>query len=217
MTYPAVGERGRFIVFEGVDGCGKTTQSKLLAEALGALWTREPGATALGQELRSLLLDHGRVTPSPVPRAETLMMLADRAQHLEEVVIPALEGGRWVVSDRFVGSTIAYQGHGRGFDSPTFRAAIDFSTAGVDPDLVVLLTVEKNEAAARMGERRDRFEALGGAFFEKVRAGYEAQAAEDPTHWLALDGTGAPDVVAARILSAVSERLLLPQPVRPAR
>ena len=216
MTYQSVSERGRFIVFEGVDGCGKTTQSKLLAEALGALWTREPGATALGQELRSLLLDHDRVTPSPVPRAEALMMLADRAQHIEEVIRPALEEGRWVVSDRFAGSTIAYQGYGRGFDSPTFRAAIDFSTAGVAPDLVVLLTVGREEAAARMGERRDRFEALGVAFFEKVREGYEAQAIEDPARWATLDGTGPLGVVAARVLAAVNERLL-PQPVAPTR
>lgn len=202
MSAPA----GRFVALEGVDGCGKTTQARLLAGALGALCTHEPGGTALGHALRALLLDSD--PPVPVPRAEALLMAADRAQHVEEVVRPALESGRWVVTDRFSGSTLAYQGYGRGLPLDGLRQVVRWAAGGVSPDLSVLVDVPVEVARRRLDSAaRDRVERLGAGFFERVRAGYLELAAAGPRSWAVVDGRGSIPEVAAAVLVAVTERL----------
>ena len=136
---------GRFIALEGADGTGKSTQARLLAEHLGAVFTREPGGTPLGERIRDLVLDPDG--DGPVNRAEALLMAAARAQHVERVVVPALAAGRDVVSDRYVASSIAYQGHGRDLGVEAVVAVNAFATDGLLPDLVVLVVLDVALAA----------------------------------------------------------------------
>lgn len=200
--------RGRFIAFEGGEACGKSTQSALLAEALDAVLTREPGGTAVGARLRSLVLDPA--TEGLSPRAEALLMAADRAQHVAEVVEPALASGRHVVTDRFAGSSIAYQGHGRGLPIGEIRGISQWATGGVWPDLIVLLDVPVAVADDRLGAHRDRMEAEPADFHAAVLAGFRSQAAAEPDRWVVIDGTGSIDEVAAAVRRVASERLQLP-------
>jgi len=201
--------RGRLIALEGIDGCGKSTQAALLADALGAALTHEPGATALGRALRSLVLDPSR--PGPVPRAEALLLAADRAQHVDEVIVPVLAEGRWVVTDRFSGSTLAYQGWGRGLATEPLRAVVHWAAAGVEPDLSVLVDVPVHVARQRVGASNpDRLERLDADFHERVRHGFVAMARADPEHWASVDGTASPEEVAAAILAEVTGRLGVP-------
>jgi dTMP kinase len=190
-------------VLEGGEGCGKSTQARLLATALGAVLTREPGGTATGERLRALLLDPD--LPGIGARTETLLMLAARAQHVLEVIEPALAGGRDVVCDRFAGSTLAYQGYGRGLDVTELASLSDWSAGGIRPDRVILLQVAPSVAAARMGTRsgRDRMEGEGEDFFARVAAGFDALATDDPCTWRVVDGEGSVAEVAARVLTAV--------------
>ncbi len=198
--------RGRLIALEGVDGCGKSTQAVLLAGAIGALSTAEPGATQLGATLRTLALDPG--LPPVSERAEALLMAADRAQHVVEVVRPALEQGRWVVTERFSGSTLAYQGYGRGLDLDELRRLVSWASGGIDADLTILLDVPRAVARGRLDlERADRLERLDAGFHDRVRAGYRALAAADPDSWVVVDATGTVDAVAEQLLAAVVERL----------
>lgn len=200
------GSRGRLIALEGIDGCGKSTQAQRLAGRLEALLTFEPGATPLGGQLRGLLLDAG--LPPLADRAEALMMAADRAQHVAEVVAPALERGTWVVTDRFSGSTLAYQGYGRGLDLAELARLVDWATAGLHPDLTVLIEVPTQVAEERLSSgRRDRFEALGEAFHRRVADGFHRLAADDPDTWRVVDGTGSADDVSEAVWSAVRARL----------
>jgi len=199
-----VSRRGRFIVFEGGEGSGKSTQAALLAERLGALLTREPGGTVLGERCRELLLDPS--LPAPTARAETLLLLAARAQHVEEVIEPALAAGRHVVCDRFDGSTLAYQGHGRGLDVAELARMTSWASCGLEPDRVVLLRVDREVARARRSNRAaDRLEDEDAAFHSRVEHGYAALAAADPRRWRVVAGSGAVDDVAARVLAAVSD------------
>ncbi len=202
-------ERGRFIAFEGGEASGKSTQAALLAEALGAVLTREPGGTAIGALLRSLVLDPATV--GMADRTEALVMAADRAQHVAEVVAPALEAGRHVVSDRFAGSSIAYQGHGRGLPVEEIRDLSQWATGGVWPDLVVLLEVPPAEADRRLGPARDRMEAEPVAFHAAVLGGFRAEAAADPDRWVVLDGSASVAAVAEAVRAVVAERLQLPR------
>jgi dTMP kinase len=203
---------GRFIALEGLDGSGKTTQAQLLADALDGLSTAEPGATALGARLRALLLDP--TSPMVSTRTEALLVAADRSQHVAEVIAPALQTGRWVICDRYTGSTLAYQGFGRGLDLDELRGLDAWATDGVTPDLTVLVDVPVEVALHRRRlAAADRLERLGDDFQRRVRGGYLALAAADRTGWAVVDG--APDVpeVARRILEVVSERLApLPTP-----
>lgn len=192
--------RGRLIAFEGGEACGKSTQAALLARRLGALVTREPGGTAVGESLRAILLD--RTTGGLDPRAEALLMAAARAQHVAEVVAPALDSGRDVVTDRYAHSSLAYQGHGRGLPLDEVRQLSGWATSGLWPDLVVLLDVPAEEAAARRGPP-DRFEAEDDDFHRRVLAGYRSLAVEQPEVWRIVDGTGPVDVVADRVWDAV--------------
>ena len=204
--------RGRLIAFEGIDGCGKSTQAKAVAAALGALLTHEPGATPLGARLRRLLLDPDAESPPPTPRAETLLMAADRAEHVARVIEPALASGAWVVTDRYSGSTIAYQGYGRGLGGEGLAEVVAWATAGVEADLSVFVDVPVEVAAARR-RGADRMERLGPEFAARVRGGFVAQAAADPARWLVVDGTREVDAITAHIVEAVRARLG-PEPER---
>ena len=176
---------GRFIVLEGIDGSGKSTQinplrdwlptSGLMPDGARLIVTREPGGTALGRELRRLLLEE-RGELEPVPRAELLMMMADRAQHVEQVIRPALERGDWVLSDRFTGSTVSYQGYGRGVSLDLIRQLQDAATGGLRPDLVLWLDVPVDVVLKRLAaSKMDRIDQEGKKFLERVAEGYRYQ------------------------------------------
>jgi dTMP kinase len=183
--------RGRLIVLEGGEGCGKSTQAARLAGTLDAVLTREPGGTATGERLRGMLLDPD--LPAVEERTETLLMIA-----------PALAAGRAVVCDRFSGSTLAYQGYGRGLGLGDLATMSDWASAGIRPDRVVLLTLPEVESATRLGRRgtNDRMEGQGREFFDRVADGFTALAAADPVTWRVVDGSGPVDRVAARVLAA---------------
>jgi len=200
-----VGGRGRFIAFEGGEGTGKSTQARLLATRLGALLTREPGGTGLGERIRHLVLDND-VDPV-ADRTEALLFAAARAQHVAEVIRPVLDSGRHVVTDRFLHSSVAYQGYGRGLPAGEIADLSRWATAGLVPDLVVLLEVAPDVAATRLDRPLDRLEATGGRFHDRVQAGFEELAAEDPAGWMVLDGDQDVDVLAATIEAVVRERL----------
>ena len=198
---------GRFIAFEGGEACGKSTQARLLAEALGAVLTREPGGTAIGAQLRSLMLSPG--TEGLDDRAEALLMAADRAQHVAEVVRPALAAGRHVVTDRFAGSSIAYQGYGRGLAPEEIRSLSQWATAGCWPDLVIVLSVPPAVADRRLGGEHDRMEAAGAAFHARVSEGFLRQAEAEPDRWVVLDGDRPVEEVHHAVRIVVAERLQL--------
>ena len=200
--------RGMFIAFEGGEACGKSTQSQRLATAIDAVLTREPGGTVIGAQLRAVLLDPQTVNLSD--RAEALLMAADRAQHVAEVVEPALLSGRHVVSDRFAGSSIAYQGHGRGLPVSEIRNLSLWATGGVWPDLIVLLDVPEAEADIRLGSSRDRMESEPASFHAAVIEGFRSQAAAEPDRWVVIDGTPSIEEVSAAVFAVVAERLQLP-------
>ena len=192
--------RGRFLAFEGGEASGKSTQAAILSTALGAVLTREPGGTALGERVRALLLD--RSGPSLDARAEALLLAAARAQHVAEVVRPALDAGRDVVCDRYAHSSLAYQGYGRGLALDEVRRLSSFATDDLWPDVVVLLDVPDEVALARLGVP-DRFEAEDTAFHERVRRGFRRLAAADPDRWRVVDGRGSEEEVAGRVWAAV--------------
>lgn len=202
--------RGRFITFEGGEGCGKSTQVKRLAEHLASkgikvVLTREPGGTRLAELIRGLLKDE-REDP-PCDRSELLLFLAARAQLVRNVIEPALASGKWVLSDRFSDSTFAYQGYGRGLPLDVLRLANDFACDGLKPDLTLLLDVRSEVAAARMRRREaatntsaDRIEQAGDGFHSRLRAGFLEMAKAEPERIRVIDANGSPDDVWARIL-----------------
>ncbi len=192
---------GRLIVFEGADASGKSTQARRLAMRLGAELTFQFGATAIGGAIRSILLDPAHTDLDD--RAEALLVIADKAQHVAEIVGPALERGETVVSDRYTASTSAYQGYGRGLDLDELSSMMRFATHGIEPDLTVLLDVPWSVARARLGEQMDRIEGAGAEFHGRVRDGYLEMAAADPERWLVVDADGSVDEVAARVDDAV--------------
>jgi dTMP kinase len=146
-------------------------------------------------------------------RSEALLMAADRAEHVEKVIGPELQAGRWVICDRFTASTIAYQGFGRGLDLDELKEVTRFASCGLAPDLQVLLDLSVSAARERTRRAADRMEKLGDDFFERVRQGYLGLAESDPKGWVVIDATAAPDVVATRIHEAVRSRLGAPQKV----
>ena len=197
--------RGRFIVLEGGEASGKSTQAERLAAALGAVLTREPGGTPIGERIRSVVLDPTEGDALD-PRAEALLVAADRAHHVRSVVLPALEAGRHVVSDRYAGSSLAYQGYGRGLPLEEVRQLSDWASGGLWPDLVILLDIDVAESMARLrrsGSGLDRMEAEGMGFHEQVMAGFREIASSDP-RWVTVDGRGSPDEVAERVRNAVN-------------
>lgn len=210
--------RGLFITLEGIDGSGKSTQARRLVACLqacgrGALHTREPGGTPLGERLRQIVLDPAR--PAPTPLAEALLMAADRAQHVAEVVRPALAGGRTVVCERYVDSSLAYQGYGAGVDLAVIRRINEAATGGLTPDLTLLLDMP---AASRWQavRRPDRIEALGQPFLEKVREGFLALAAAAPQRVAVVAAAGRPPAdIAAEIVALVWARFWPGEPPPP--
>jgi dTMP kinase len=195
---------GRFIAFEGGEGSGKSTQARRLADRLGALFTYEPGDTPLGIELRRLLLDARALEITD--RAEALLMAADRAQHVVEVLRPALQAGRTVVTDRFAGSSIAYQGHGRQLPADEVEQLSRWATDGLWPDLIILLEVPRAVSTERTGGARDRMEDAGDAFHRRVHDGFLLQAMEDADRWVVVDGSRPEDEVAAAIWQVMEIR-----------
>lgn len=189
----------RWIAFEGGEGCGKSTQARLLADRLGAVLTREPGGTAIGERVRAILLDAADVRMHS--RTEALLMAADRAEHVAEIVQPALAGGRHVVSDRSVWSSIAYQGAGRGLDSDELLVMNRWATAGTFPDVVVLIDVPPAVARGRTGAPRDRMEAAGEEFHARVADAFRDLA--ERHGWVVVDGNAPVEEVAERVWAAV--------------
>jgi dTMP kinase len=204
---------GRFVVLEGIDGCGKTTQLQALSRWLDSseagclpphrqlIVTREPGGTPLGLALRELLL-HPPGGAAPGTTAELLLYAADRAQHVEHTIRPALEAGHWVLSDRFSGSTAAYQGHGRGLDLDLIQQLEAVATAGLQPDLTLWLDLPLEESLRRRGGRAaDRIEAAGAGFLERVAGGFASLAKQ--RGWLRIDATAPADQVTAACRKAL--------------
>lgn len=181
-----------FIVFEGGEGCGKSTQTRALFRHLSrdgfrALLTREPGGTRLGERVRRHLKQTDETPISPL--AELFLIEAARAQLVGEVIRPAMAAGRIIICDRFTPSTLAYQGYGRGLDIETLRAVNDAATDGLLPDLVVLLDIPVDSGLSRKKSREsDRFERESLAFHSRVRRGYLEMAKADPKRWLVVDG-----------------------------
>jgi dTMP kinase len=198
-------KKGRFITFEGGEGCGKSTQirrleSFLKEKGVKVLVTREPGGTRLAELIRGLLKDEK--DDPPCDRAELLLFLAARAQLVKNVILPALESGVWVLSDRFSDSTFAYQGYGRGLDLEILKIANDFACDSLKPDLTLLLDVPAEVAASRMRKREretntsaDRIELAGDEFHLRLREGFRALAAAEPERIITVDASGTPDEV----------------------
>lgn len=206
------GGPGIFVTFEGGDGAGKTTQASLLERWLtekgrATVRTREPGGTEVGVRIRDIVLHHrGHIAA----RAEALLYAADRAHHIETVVQPAIARGDVVIQDRYLDSSVAYQGAGRVLDADDVRALSLWATDGLLPDLTVLLDLDPDAARRRLDaddKPFDRLEAEKSDFHARVRAGFLALADREPERFLVLDATEAPDVLAARVRDAVEQRL----------
>lgn len=201
-----------FITFEGGDGSGKSTQASLLAKRLGdegydVLQTREPGGTEVGLEIRELVLHHrGDI----VPRAEALLYAADRAHHIATVVRPALEAGTIVIQDRYLDSSIAYQGVGRELDAASIRELSLWATEGLLPDLTVLLDMDETDARARLdaaNKRFDRLEAQGPEFHARVRTAFLALAEVEQDRFLVVGGSGSAEDLSDRVVGHVRDLL----------
>ena len=195
-----------YISLEGLEGCGKSTHTKRLGEHLNAVITREPGGTRIGALLRAILADPENVDLDR--RTEALLMAADRAQHMAEVIKPALDRGQHVVSDRSIYSTLAYQGYGRQLGT---EALLSISTWALNdrlPDLVIYIDVPTDVLNARLAKRDlDRFEREGADFFARIADGFRELRASDPDRWIIIDGTVPKDDVEAAIRTQVNDRL----------
>ena len=193
------------MVFEGGESVGKSTQAGWLATSRGVEATFEPGATRLGQELRHLLLGRAGIRLDTL--TEALLMAADRAQHVAETIRPALEAGRDVVCDRYIGSSLAYQGYGRGLDVGIVRKLSEVATGGLWPDLIILMDMDPERARTRGGVAPDRFESLGMDFHRRVRVGYLELVAADPERWVVIDADRPASVVRDDVAALVADRL----------
>lgn len=208
---------GRFITFEGGEGCGKSTQIAMLTERLRAvgiepLVTREPGGTQLAERIRSLVREE--CDDPPNARAETLLFLASRAQLVANVMRPALTAGKWVLCDRFADSTFAYQGYGRGLDLSELKALNSFATCGLAPDKTILLDVSPEVAAVRMNRRQratnteaDRMEKAGDDFHARLKNGFLELAAAEPGRFVVVEADGTAEEVADRIWNSIQHML----------
>jgi dTMP kinase len=210
--------RGKFITFEGIDGCGKTTQLRMLERYLTSrgipfISTREPGGTELGKTIRAALLNvsHGGVEPL----AELLLYSADRAQHVREVILPALEAGQMVLSDRFYDATTAYQGYGRGFDLQLIAELTELATGGLKPDLTLLFDLDVATGLKRVhrrgdftqgeddDEEPDRLDREPLEFHERVRRGYLEIAQREPIRFRLIPASGSIDLIRNMVVEAV--------------
>lgn len=199
-------DRGLFITFEGADGCGKTTQIKLLDEYLRAkgyqtLLTREPGSKGLGEKLREILLNYdGDVSPV----AESFLFLADRAQHVDCIIKPALDKGIIVLCDRHTDSTLAYQGYGRGLDLEEIRKLNKIATSGLTPDLTIVFDVDIETSQARVGAEKDRMESAGIEFFQRVRNGFLEIAKQEPARVKVINSADSIENIHKRVVELVA-------------
>ena len=210
-------EAGRFITFEGGEGCGKSTQIRLLAERLRAagkdvLLTREPGGTALAEKIRSLVREESGDPPNS--RAETLLFIASRAQVVGNVIRPALDSGTWVLCDRFADSTFAYQGYGRGLDLDELKRINSFATGGIKPDRTILLNVSPEVSAGRMRAREaatnteaDRMEKAGDGFHARLRQGFLELAAAEPERFAVIQADGSVEEVEEAVWNSIQPML----------
>ena len=208
---------GRFITFEGGEGCGKSTQIRLLAGRLRAagrevLLTREPGGTGLAEKLRALVREESDDPPNS--RAETLLFLASRAQLVESVIRPALVSGTWVLCDRFADSTFAYQGYGRRLDLDELKRINSFATGGLAPDRTILLNVSPEVSATRMRAREaatntgaDRMEKAGDDFHFRLRQGFLELAAAEPERFSVIQADGAVEEVEEAVWNSIQPML----------
>ena len=208
---------GRFITFEGGEGCGKSTQIRILAERLRAagrevLLTREPGGTTLAEKIRSLVREESDDPPNS--RAETLLFLASRAQVVENVIRPALAAGTWVLCDRFADSTFAYQGYGRGLDLASLKELNSFATGGLVPDRTVLLEVSPEVSAKRMRAREaatntdaDRMEKAGDGFHSRLKQGFLELAAMEPERFAVIPADGSVEEVEEAVWNSIQPML----------
>lgn len=204
-----------FVTFEGPDGGGKTTQIRLLANALAEMGkqvivTREPGGTPIGNAIRTILLspDYSEMSP----RAEALLYISARAQIVHEVIRPALAEDKIVLCDRFGDSTLAYQGYGHGQNVAQLRSIIDFATGGLRPDLTILIDLDADTGLRRKQPHLwDRLENYDLSFHEAVRRGYSELMAGDPERWVTVDGAQTVDEIYAQVREIVFTRLGLPQ------
>lgn len=209
-----------FITLEGVEGCGKTVQARLLAEQLRAsgltvLLTREPGGTAIGDQIRTVLHDTGNTTM--LPTSEILLYSAARAQIVGQVIRPALAAGQTVVSDRYADSTMAYQGYGRQLDLEALRYITAFATGGLKPDVTFLIDLDVTRGLARkhaafraQRDELNRMDRQSVEFYERVRAGYLEMAAAEPHRWRVVDGGRDIDAIQADIRRILAERMGAP-------
>jgi len=210
-------KRGVLITFEGIEGCGKTTQMGLLAEHLRSLGrdvlvTKEPGGTSIGQKIRRIILSPDHIHMAPV--CEALLYLADRAQHNAEVIVPALSDGKWILCDRYQDSTRAYQGAARGVGRAQLDAIFDLATGGLEPDLTFLLDLEAEEGLTRARKRNDdcehyaaegRFEEEDLAFHTEVRASFHALAEAEPDRFRLIDAARASEAVAEDVAETLEQ------------
>ncbi len=199
-------KKGLFITFEGADGCGKTTQMKLLAEYLeqkgiDVVLTREPGGKGLGEKVREILLNY----EGPVSdRCESFLFLADRAQNIDIIVKPAVEEGKIVLCDRHIDSTVAYQGYGRGLDIKRINMLNDIATNGQKPDLTFVFDIDVETSMQRIGKEKDRMESAGIDFHNRVRQGYLELAKQEPQRIKVLDATKSINEIRQEVISLIS-------------
>ncbi len=200
-------KKGLFITFEGADGCGKTTQLKLLKDYLESkgyevVTTREPGAKGLGETIREILLNYdGEVSN----RCESFLFLADRAQNVDIIVNPAVNQGKIVLCDRHTDSSVAYQGYGRGLDIEEIKTLNNLATGGRKPDLTLVFDVDIQTSMARVGNEKDRMESAGQEFFNRVRNGYLELAKQEPDRIKVVDSTKSIEEVQKSVIAIISE------------
>ena len=213
VTYGVLGSKNEnmaFVVFEGIDGAGKSTLITLLQKKLNDLQiavmvTREPGGTPLGEKLRQLLLD--LEGDKPVDRTELLLYEAIRAQHVERVIKPALARDQWILCDRYTASTLAFQAGGRGLDREPIDWLNHFATGGLEPNLFVLLDLPISEGQMRMQNRvKDRMEAEAMVFHQQVRDFYLKLAQQEPSKWLVLDAMQPPEELFVQLVSYLDHK-----------
>lgn len=201
---------GMFITFEGADGCGKTTQQMLAADYLESkgyeiLITREPGAKGLGEDIRKILLDY----KGPVSeRCESLLFLADRAQHVDNMILPAIEKGQIVLCDRYTDSTVAYQGYGRQQNLERIKKLNDFATNLLKPDLTFVFDIDVETSMQRVGKEKDRMESEGKEFHNRVRNGYLKLAEEEPNRIKVLDAAKSIDEIHEEVVNILEAAFL---------
>ena len=201
--------KGLFVTFEGIDGCGKTTQMKLLAEYLTnhgyeVVITREPGAKGLGEKIRDILLHYDGEVSS---KAESFLFLADRAQHIDKLVNPSVKEGKIVLCDRHTDSTIAYQGYGRGVDIEQLNVLNSLAVGNRVPDLTFVFDIDVETSMSRVGSEMDRMEASGKEFFNKVRQGYIDIAAYEPERVKVIDAKRSVSEISREVVQIVSEMM----------